>query len=132
MGMSSLPNPITQDFHSPPAPTSGGGVGAKEKEAVSGVQASEFPFAAGAEVELPKEVASAGVTARPTTIPIPQPVSQWVKPMGEHVPVAPQPITSPLTSEELIEGKKKPMDSSWRWLTEWWNRRLKQIQFWRK
>lgn len=120
--MSTLPDPTA------PTPPSGGvGAGAKEKEALGGTL--EFPGTSGVEVELPKEVASVGVSARPTSVPVPQPVAQWVQPLGQNVPAEPAKgtITLPITDVEIAQGLRQDSTSSWRWLAEWCRRRLKQI-----
>lgn len=82
----------------------------------------------GKEMELPKEVAAAGVSTQPTTVQLPQPVAQMgVKAIGDAVvPVAP-PVTLPLTDDQIALGLKQSVTSSWRWLAEFCVRRLKQL-----
>lgn len=114
----------------PSVPSGGIGIGGKEKE-TGGITSGEFPLTpVGQEVELPHEVASVGVSMRPTSIPIPQPVQQLgVKPLGQNIPVAPSTgtITLPLTDDQILLGTKQNITSSWRWLAEWCRRRLRQI-----
>lgn len=82
----------------------------------------------GQEIEIPKEVAAAGVTTKPTTVTLPQHVTQaGVKPVGQTV--APQAVTTalPLTDDQIAQGLKQSITSSWRWLAEWCVRKLKQL-----
>lgn len=80
------------------------------------------------EIELPKEVASAGVKVQPTTVQLPQAVAQMgVTPVGQTVmPQAPA-VALPLTDDQIVLGLKQSITSSWRWLAEFCVRRLKQI-----
>lgn len=82
----------------------------------------------GKEMELPREVAAAGVTSQPTTVQLPQPVAQMgVKPIGDAVvPVAPS-VALPLTDDQIASGLKQSVTSSWRWLAEFCVRKLKQL-----
>lgn len=81
------------------------------------------------EIELPKEVASAGVKVHPTTVTVPPKVSQYgVKPIGPNQPVAPTAtVQLPLTDDQIAQGLKASITSSWRWLAEWCVRKLKQL-----
>ncbi len=83
----------------------------------------------GQEMALPKEVASAGVHMQPTTIPIPPPVAQLgVKPAGPNVPVSPTPtVTLPISDDQIAQGLTLSVTESWRWLSEWCVKRLKQL-----
>lgn len=85
--------------------------------------------ATGSEMELPKEVASAGVRMQPTTIPIPQPVAQMgVKPAPASVPVATTAtVTLPISDDQIARGLTQSVNDSWRWLAEWCVKRLKQL-----
>ncbi len=111
------------------APVGGVTLGGKEKEAVS--LGGEFPLIpVGQEVELPKEVAAAGVSVRPTNVPIPPKVFQMgVKPLGQNISATPSTgtITLPLTDDQIAQGMRQSAASSWRWLAEWCKRRLMQI-----
>lgn len=82
----------------------------------------------GTEIELPKEVAAAGVTQKPTVVQLPQAVTQMgVKPVGQMgLPQAPA-VALPLTDDQIVLGLKQSITSSWRWLAEWCVRKLKQI-----
>ncbi len=81
------------------------------------------------EVLLPKEVASAGVRVRPTTVSLPPKVSQMgVRPVGPtSKPVQTTTVALPLTDDQIALGLKQSITNSWRWLAEWCVRRLKQI-----
>ena len=82
----------------------------------------------GSSSELPKEVASAGVTIQPTTIPIPKPVAQMgVTPGPANIPMPTAGTTLPITDEQIAQGLGKSIKESFRWLAEWCVRRLKQI-----
>lgn len=84
----------------------------------------------GQEMELPNEVASAGVRMQPTTIPIPPPVAQLgVKPAGPSTPVttsAPT-VMLPISDDQIARGLTMSVNESWRWLSEWCTKRLKQL-----
>ncbi len=141
--MSDLPNPQqgNQLIHTnPPAggpirPIEVSSIGGREKEA-GGITSGELPLTpVGGEMEVPKEVASFGVSAQPTSIPIPPNVSQMgVKPLGQNIPSTPSigTITLPLTDDQIFLGTKQNIFSSWRWLAEWCKRRLRQIRLLKK
>ena len=76
-----------------------------------------------------KEVAAAGVRTQPTTVQLPQVVTQMgVAPVGQAVmPQAPA-VALPLTDDQIAQGLKQSITSSWRWLAEWCIRKLKQLQ----
>ncbi len=116
-------------------PVGGISIGGKEKEVIGGI-GNELPLSpVGQEVELPKEVVSAGVSVHPTNIPIPPKVSQMgVKPLGQNVSATPSTgtITLPLTDDQIAQGMRQSAAISWRWLAEWCKRRLKQLHLWRK
>ncbi len=77
---------------------------------------------------LPKELASAGVTIHPTTIPVPQPVAKMgVAPVGANVPMPATSTVLPLTDDQIATGLNQSIASSWRWLATWCMRRLKQL-----
>lgn len=85
--------------------------------------------ATGQEAAVPKEVLTAGVKVRPTTIPIPQSVAQMgVKPSGHNIPVqTTTTVVLPLTDDQIVVGLHQNFANSWRWLAEWCVRRLKQV-----
>lgn len=101
----------------------------KEIEGGVGLGEAGLRDTSGVEVELPREVASAGVKVRPTTVAIPQPVAQLgVKPTGANVPSQPAPaVALPLTDDQIAMGLHQGIASSLRWLAEWCVRRLKQL-----
>lgn len=121
--------PGTNNTDSQTAPPAGGAF-LKEVERPSAVS-SESPIRTiAAETELPKEVASAGVTMHPTSIPIPPKLSHiGVKPAGNNVSAQPKPTTValPLTDDQIAQGLHQGIKSSWRWLAQWCLRRLKQL-----
>ncbi len=104
-------------------------VGSSNKEAgVGGGLEVGLRDVSAQEVELPKEVASVGVKVQPTTIPIPPPVQQLgVQPTGQNVPVQQPPRRVPLTDDQIVQGLKQGVTTSWRWLAEYCVRRLKQL-----
>lgn len=107
----------------------GGGVGGKELE-IGGVGIEEpgLKDLTGKEIELPKEVISAGVTTQPTTVSLPQPVAQMgVKAVGDAVAAPPPPVVLPLDDDQIALGLKQSVTTSWRWLAEFCRRRLKQM-----
>lgn len=82
----------------------------------------------GQETELSPEVASSGVKIQPTTIPIPPSVQQMgVKPAGQNVPTAAPTVALPLSDDQIAQGLRQSVWSSWRWLAQWCVRRLKQV-----
>lgn len=106
------------------------GSGAKEKE--TGLIAPELPLEpAGKEMELPKEVVSAGVRVRPTTVPLPANVLRLgVRPIGANVPPpGPGTVALPLTDDQIALGLHEGITSSWRWLAEWCVLQLKRLHF---
>jgi len=87
-----------------------------------------IPPEMGSPMELPKEVASAGVTIHPTTIPIPQPVAHMgVTPGPANIPMPTSTTTLPITDDQIAQGLGKGIRESFRWLAEWCLRRLKQV-----
>lgn len=101
----------------------------KEIEGRVGLGEPGLRDVSGQEVELPKEVASAGVKVRPTTVAIPQSVAQLgVKPAGVNVPAqGAAAIALPLTDDQIATGLHQSIASSLRWFAEWCLRRLKQL-----
>ncbi len=76
---------------------------------------------------LAKEVSQAGVTIRPTTIPIPKPVQQMgVAPGPANIPM-PAATTVPLTDDQIAQGLTKTVRDSWLWLSQWCIRQLKKV-----
>jgi hypothetical protein len=76
---------------------------------------------------LSKEVASAGVSIHPTTIPIPPPVAEMgVKPASANIPMPTPAVTLPISDDQIARGLGKSIRESLRWLAEWCLRRLKQ------
>ncbi len=100
----------------------------KEIEGGVGLGEPELRDVSGAEVELPKEVASAGVKVHPTTVTIPQPVQQMgIKPTGTNIPAqSATTVALPLTDDQIAHGLGQSITSSVRWLATWCVRRLKQ------
>lgn len=125
--MSDLPTTPTDTTVSPTAPT--GSMG-KEVEGGIGLAEAGLRDTSGVEVEIPKEVASAGVKVQPTTVPIPPPVAQMgVTPAGANVPgQTTTTVVLPLTDDQLAKGLKASISSSIRWLAVWCVRRIKQLQ----
>lgn len=105
------------------------GVGGKELEpAIGDIEQPVLKDVTAKEIELPKEVISAGVKIQPTTVQLPQNVTNMgVTPIGNTVVAQPPAIALPLTDDQIALGLKQSIVSSWRWLAEWCVRRLKQI-----
>ena len=136
--MDTLPDPASAaGTNNPTNPTnnpivqSGTGVGSVGKEVEGGVGLGEpgLRDVSGQEVEISKEVASAGVKVHPTTVTIPQPVQQLgVKPAGTHVSAQQTTtVALPLTDDQIATGLKQSITSSIRWLAEFCVRRIKQL-----
>jgi len=90
---------------------------------------AEGPFRpAGQEVEVSPEVASAGVKVQPGAIPIPPPVTQLgVQPAGQNIQPPVPDVSLPLSDDQIAQGLKQSIWSSWRWLAHWCVRKLKQV-----
>jgi hypothetical protein len=115
--------------NNPPANTSVSSSVNKEVD-VGGIDRSgALRDATGQEVQIPKEVLSSGVRIRPTTVPIPQPVSRMgVKPAGANIPVQTvSTVAIPLSDDQIAAGLGQGITSSWRWFSEWCVRRMKQV-----
>lgn len=94
-----------------------------------GINPEGLKDATGQELELPKEVATSGVRIQPTTIQLPASVAQMgVKPTAGYASVQTQrdPVL-PLTDEQIVSGLHVGIIHSWRWLSEWCVKRLKQL-----
>ncbi|MBI3577343.1 hypothetical protein HY086_04875 [Candidatus Gottesmanbacteria bacterium] len=106
-----------------------GGAGGKELEVASS-EPVEVPALkeVGHEVPLKAEVSGAGVKIHPTTVAIPQKVSQMgVTAVGQASPLPTVTVTLPLTDDQIAQGLHASITSSWRWLAEWCVRKLKQL-----
>lgn len=103
----------------------------KEIEFSSGMASPELGLvdAGTQEIELPKEVASVGVTAQPTTVQLPPNVQNLgVQPVGQSGPAGQATtVVLPLTDDQIAQGLHQGITSSFRWLAEWCIRRLKQV-----
>lgn len=84
----------------------------------------------GKEAELSSEIRAVGVKQQPTHIPIPQSVaSMGVKQTGPTVPLSTgSTVVLPLSQAQISQGLTQNILTSWRWLSEWCLRRLKQIR----
>ena len=104
--------------------------GAKEVEPTTSSQ-DGLRDATGHESVIAKELQSAGVKIHPTTIPIPERVSQMgVKPAGSNIPVRTvTTVVLPLTDDQIAQGLHQSITSSWRWFAEWCVRQYKQLHF---
>lgn len=114
---------------SPPVSTATVGIG-KESEGISISDSETGLQAAGAEIELPKEVSAVGVKQQPTVIPIPPPVGKLgVQPAGANIPVQTSPsVVIPLSDSELAQGLHISVINSFRWLAQWCQRQLKMLK----
>lgn len=83
----------------------------------------------GQEMPLVPEVSHVGVSLHPTTVEIPKTVQQLgVKPVGQYTPKpAVSALVLPLSDEKIAEGLHQSITSSWRWLSQWCIRRLKEL-----
>jgi len=121
-------NPIGQSKISE-HPITGVSAASKEIEGAEiAIEEKPMQDATGVEIELPKEVVSAGVKVQPTSIPVPQPISQsGVTASGANI-TAVQTGPVPLTDDQIAHGLQQSITSSWRWLAEWCVKKLKQFQ----
>lgn len=85
----------------------------------------------GQDIQLPKEIESAGVKVTPQTIPLPPQIAQaGVQAVGANVPVPNQPTHSihlPLTDEQIARALQENIRQSIRWLAEWCVRKIKIV-----
>ncbi len=83
----------------------------------------------GQEMPLSPDVTHVGVSLHPTTVEIPKTVQQLgVKPVGQYTPKpAVSAVVLPLSDEKIAEGLHQSITSSWRWLSQWCIRRLKEL-----
>lgn len=111
-----------------PVPIQGASPSINKEQETGGIS-TEAPFRpAGQEVEVSPEVITSGVKVQPTTIPIPPSVSAMgVAPAGENIPQQQPAVTLPLSDEQIAQGLRQSVWSSWRWLAQWCVRRLKQL-----
>lgn len=139
MNMDDLPTAASDASNNPintnPSAPSGqavsiGGI-SKEGEKI-GLTSGEISIAeiGKPELELPKELSAIGISTQPTTVQVPQQVSQLgVKPAGDNVSLGTgSSVSLPLTDDQIAQGLKQGITSSWRWLAEWCRRRLKQFR----
>lgn len=119
----------TNTTNNPIGPVGGITIGKELEPAVGVLEEATLKDVSGKkEIELPKEVAAAGVTTQYTTVQLPQSVTQMgVKPVGQAV--MPQAATTPLplTDDQIAQGLKQSITSSWRWLAEFCVRKIKQL-----
>lgn len=115
----------------PAAPAQPISVSGGNKEIVGGslTPSETILKAVGQEVELPKEVAEAGVKVEKTSVELPPEVQRLgVQPVGQAVPVQNvQAQAVPLSDQQIADGLKQGVETSWRWLAEWCTRRLLQM-----
>jgi len=129
--VATTPSPTVSTPKSTVAPVVPQGAGvAKEVEAIH-VAPVETPSLTevGQEAPLPAELSHVGVSLHPTTIEIPKTVAQLgVKSVGLSAPIQAMPtIVLPLSDEKIAEGLHQSITSSWRWLSQWCIRRLKEL-----
>ncbi|MBI4062334.1 hypothetical protein HY410_00260 [Candidatus Gottesmanbacteria bacterium] len=118
--------------HQPESPASAS-TPAPGKELEGGIALGEpFPLKdiGTAEINLPKEVIAVGVSARPTNVSLPQAVQQLgVRAAGQAGGSAQTPaVALPLTDDQIVQGLKLGITSSWRWFAEWCTRRINQLR----
>lgn len=135
--MDTLPQSVSNQSSSsvpPVAPSNAVGSVVKELEISRGpvIEASDRSDGF-AETPLSAEVAHAGVRMKTDTIELPKPVSQLGVTVVSQAPSAPvsavPTIVLPLTDEQIAQGLQQSITSSFRWLAEWCERRLKEIHF---
>lgn len=100
----------------------------KEVEPTPQVDKTQGIKEIGKESQLAPEMTGAGVKVHPTTINIPPNITKMgVASVGQSTPPPAVTVTLPLTDDQIAQGLKKDMTSSWRWLAEWCMRKIKQI-----
>lgn len=107
----------------------GTGVGGKEIESAP-PQGLEVPALKeiGRELPLSAEVSQVGVKIHPTSVTLPQSVTEMgVTTVGQSTPPPAISVTLPLTDDQIAAGLHQSITSSLRWLSEWCVRKLKQF-----
>lgn len=125
--------PVNPKPSIPQAPVRISGSGGKEVESgLVGLGSFEIPDLTeiGKDIELPKEVERAGVKVTPTVATVPPALRNiGVKATGQSAQTtAVQPQTVPLNDDQISQGLKQSLTSSWHWLAEWCVRKLKQLK----
>lgn len=123
--------PDSTNPQNPPQPQGTPASPSGSKEVVGGMDRPEgLRDATGQEMELPKEVASAGVRVQPTSVPIPPPVAKMgVKPTGQTIPTqTTSAVALPISDAQIATGLRMSIINSLRWLAEWCVKKLKQIR----
>jgi hypothetical protein len=135
--MNDLPDPaqssVTSNAQDPNPKSVSSTYSSGNKEVMSGGFSSQESLkdVTGQELDLPKEVVSAGVRMQPTTISIPPPIAKLgVQASGSNVPVQTSPaVVLPLTDDQIAKGLHEGINNSVRWLAEWCMRRLKHLHY---
>lgn len=127
--MNVLPQQPPKDPQASPQPISSVGMG-KEVEQVSTTELLK-DVENNKDIELGKEVSAIGVRLKPTTIVLPKIVRnagvQVTNPVVQPYAIAPT-IVLPLSDDQIAKGLHESVLSSVRWLAQWCQRRLQQMQ----
>lgn len=115
----------------PPTPSVGNI--AKEVVPVSNVESISQSPDVDRELSLPHEVAHAGIRMRSDTVTVPKTVAQLGVTVVSQPPVAATNVATgivlPLNDEQIAQGLHQSITSSFRWLAEWCEKRLKEFHF---
>lgn len=121
--------PTVDDVSSvpPPIPTSGPGLGTKEREFLAQQDETALEEIR-KELEVAPEVSEAGLEVKREEIELPPPLPKiGVTQTGAELPVSPTAVSLPLTDDKIVTGTGAPVISSLRWLVEWCLRQLKKV-----
>lgn len=128
--MNTLPQQPLTDQPIGSQPVSSIGMGKEVEHAEKSVEAASDVLQY-KDTELPKEVSAAGVRMQQTTVVLPMIVQkagvQAINPVVQPSVIS-KTITLPLTDEQIAKGLHESILSSVRWLAQWCQRRLKQLQ----
>ncbi len=127
--MNVLPQQPPKDPQASPHPISSIGMG-KEVEQASTTELL-IDVENSKDIELTKEVSAIGVSIKPTSIVLPKIVQnagvQVANPVVQPYTIA-STIVVPLSDDQIAKGLHESVLSSVRWLAQWCQRRLQQMQ----
>jgi len=104
------------------------GIGSKEVVGGNAEKKESHVLDKTSEIEPPKEVQKIGISAKPTTVSLPQGIKdQGIKQSGQQHGHKEKPSNDvPMSDKRIAEGLKKSVEESLRWLSEFYHR-LKKL-----
>ncbi|MEK7073763.1 MAG: hypothetical protein AAB960_00350 [Patescibacteria group bacterium] len=134
--MDTLPN-TSSPQGTPPIPVAipppvAGSMAKEVAPLMSGTPEAPTLIEVGKDVELPPEVAKAGVRMSSDSVILPKLVQQMgVRAVDPAKPemVLPPVNNLPISDEQIAKGLHQSIMTSWRWLAQWCTRQLQQAHF---